>query len=126
MGMIPMIHCKSGTNRTSRAVEEAKLLIAEIDSNVQKYSEGRFLGNNLVPLWGKLDQPRERAAAAFFVGVGTQELQQTNSGDAGSSEGHSVTKRIPSFKKAIEQYKGVYADWKKALMKSYRSNFRSA
>ena len=118
-GMTTMFHCRSGTNRTSRAVEEAKLLAAEIDDNIIKESQGRLLQKDLVPISGKLSTARQRTAAAFFTGVGTQDMQQVNSGDPGSLQHHLVKKRIPNENEAIKKYQGVYGDPLKALKKLY-------
>ncbi|HLB33082.1 MAG: hypothetical protein A3F67_08975 [Verrucomicrobia bacterium RIFCSPHIGHO2_12_FULL_41_10] len=175
IGITPMIHCKSGTNRTSRAIEETKFLAAEIDDNIAKdfnletkietgdlsqytlspnvFSEpsrtvkvchgsaktileqnpyeissssipvsrfkGSLLKKELVPASGKLNPGRQKRAASFFLGVGTQEMQKLNCGDIGSLQYYFITKRIPNEQEAIKKYQGVYGDTLKSLKKIY-------
>lgn len=117
----PMDHCKSGNNRTSRAVEETKFLAAEIDDNIttllaatqaNKKQPTSTQISQLVPTSGKLSPKRQDAAAAFFRGVGTQEMQEVNSGRKGSREYHNVAKRIPLHPDTIKNYRGVYSSLK--------------
>ena len=118
-GITPMYHCKSGTNRTSRVIEEIKYLAAEIENNIAKESLGQLLQKNLVPTSGKLSPAAQKRAAAFFLGVGTQDMQQINSGEQGSMQYYFITKRIPNEKEAIKKYQGAYGDSFKALRKIY-------
>ncbi|MCX6958214.1 MAG: hypothetical protein NT164_06740 [Verrucomicrobiae bacterium] len=118
-GITPMYHCKSGINRTSRVIEEIKYLAAEIENNIAKESLGQLLQKNLVPTSGKLSRAAQKTAATFFLGVGTQDMQQINSGEQGSMQYYFITKRIPNEKKAIKKYQGAYGDSFKALRKIY-------
>lgn len=81
LGIVPNIHCKSGKDRTSRAVEEAKMLAAEIDATGE------------VPTRGKLSAERQKIAEVFAQS-GNAKLQQLNTGLIGNKQGKSFNLRV--------------------------------
>ena len=81
LGIVPNIHCKSGKDRTSRAVEEAKMLAAEIEATGE------------VPLRGKLSSERQ-AVAQVFAQSGNAKLQQLNTGLIGNKQGKAFNLRV--------------------------------
>lgn len=119
MGYTPMFHCRSGSNRTARGIEETKFLTAELNDNIRKEFQGHSLHKNLVRYSGKLSAARQKTAAAFFVGLGTLEVQKVNSGDSGSLQHYLIAKRIPNETDAIKKYQGVYGSLLRTFKKLY-------
>ncbi len=81
LGIVPNIHCKSVKDRTSRAVEESKMLAAEIDATGE------------VPTRGTLSAERQKTAEVFGQS-GNAKLQQLNTGLVGNKQGKAFNLRV--------------------------------
>ncbi|HLB32645.1 MAG: hypothetical protein A3F67_06685 [Verrucomicrobia bacterium RIFCSPHIGHO2_12_FULL_41_10] len=85
IGITPMVHCKSGKDRTSRLMEETKMLSAEVSEDVS------------VPSPGRLSILRQRMAIAFALGSGNRTIQELNTGHPGNKQGWQFAQRVSNF-----------------------------
>jgi hypothetical protein len=77
IGIIPKIHCKSGKDRTSRAIEAAKALAIEI----QNSSDGETL-----PLWKTTTQEQIELRENVGLNSGNQDIQECNTDFRGNKQ----------------------------------------
>jgi hypothetical protein len=105
IGMVPMIHCKSGKDRTARLIEESKFLAFQIHQNLESVSRAAS-GNNetpsssptveipLVPNYGALDSKQKEILAQIVMHSGNQKIQELNTGVVGNKQGWQLGKRL--------------------------------
>ncbi|MCX6957494.1 MAG: hypothetical protein NT164_03035 [Verrucomicrobiae bacterium] len=77
LGIVPKIHCKSGKDRTSRAIEAAKALVIEI----QNSADGKTVPK---PISATPEQNRLRKMVAF--NSGSQGIQEQNTDFRGNKQ----------------------------------------
>lgn len=107
IGMVPMIHCKSGKDRTARLIEEVKFLAFQIHQNLQPVSSSEASsGNNetqspplngevpLVPNYGALSTEQKKTLAKIALNSGNQKIQELNTGVVGNKQGWQLGKRL--------------------------------
>jgi hypothetical protein len=128
IGMVPMIHCKSGKDRTARLIEESKFLAFQIHQNLESVSQAAS-GNNetpsssttveipLVPNYGALDSKQKEILAQIVMHSGNQKIQELNTGVVGNKQGWQLGKRLGVYglagfnpdselRKVYEEYTG--------------------
>lgn len=119
LGMIPKIHCKSGKDRTSRAIEAAKALAIEIQNSPKTtayYKEHQIeTGHVPAPIPATREQNTFRKKVGFNSGnQGIQELNTDFRGNKqysafGFMEGLSyLGSKVAGYTtKAVTEYKGL-------------------
>lgn len=105
----PMIHCKSGKDRTARLIEEVKLLALQIESNSDRLraylnktpssaapqkSDRGVIYQGLVPSTGALSREQKQLLAAIAMNSGNQKVQELNTGVIGNKQGWQLGKRL--------------------------------
>ena len=105
IGITPMVHCKSGKDRTGSLAAEVIKLASQIDDSVaqtkQSYASGSTSGGRedqryrtCVPLAGLRSYSEERADVAFGLGVGNKTIQELCTGNPGNKQAWQYGQRV--------------------------------
>lgn len=101
INVMPCIHCKSGKDRTSRLIEEIKLLACETrDSGV-------------VPAPGPRSPTQQERTVAFALSCGNERIQELNTGYQGNKQHKALDRLVKQKSIPLQKQMEHYRGWEK-------------
>lgn len=102
LGITPMIHCKSGKDRTARLLEETKFLAIQIHELVistkdKSLDETRALLKNKFPQTGELRLNQQELLFEVSMNSGNDIVQKNCTGHPGNKQANTLTPRIKKY-----------------------------